>query len=264
MLRKKSDTYGKKMQQRNRALESFEEIANTYLRTSTPATGKHPTGKGRSKAKFRAPWVPWVITVICLAGALYIILTNSIFDVRIHILSKSPYVLKTGTVDPSIGMTGTETVLVKGGQVTGDLVSKAAFSGDALPASKVYSSELILTNAGSQGAASYRIEFRKPVDLSGRSLGYFAKGATDDGRLVVVITDTDNRTYRVEDDSLTRLYREWHGYVVTFKPPANTIDLESISSIRFEFGSSTVGNPPSTTISLRDVYLTKSKRLKWL
>jgi hypothetical protein len=266
MLRKKSDTFEKKLQQRNRALESFEEIANTYLKTSMPkspqaATQAAPKAAPKKKARVAA-WIPWTVAAACLSFALYIFISNSMFDIKIRLLNKSAAVSKTAAADAP-GFTGSEMFLVKGGQSASSIVAKATLQGDAFSASKINSDEIILSNAGGQGAASYRIDFKQPLDLSGKEIGYAAKSA-EGARLVMVVTDTENRAYRVEDDAVTKVSKEWHAYTVNLKPVKGTIDLTSIATIRFEFGSSTVGNPAHTTISLKDVYLTKSKRLKWL
>ena len=138
------------------------------------------------------------------------------------------------------------------------------FYGDALSSSKSSRSELSLSNSGGTGSASYRVEFKKPLNLSHYEIGYFAKAASEGAKLVLVVTDSDNKAYRVEDDRIAILSKEWHAYSVNFKPVKNAIDLTSIASIRFEFGSSTAGNLPNTVVSLRDIYLAKSRRLKWL
>lgn len=260
MLRKKSDTFGKKLQQRNRALETFEEIANTYLKTSVPGSSKAPKASSKKKARV-APWIPWTIAAACLVFAAYILISNSIFDIKIRVLNKST---PAGMAAAAPGLSGQEVFLVKGGQPAQTFSGKITFQGDAAAASKIYSEEAILSNAGGQGAASYRIEFAQPYDLSGSEIGYYAKSAVDGARLVLVVTDTENRAYRAEDDAITKVSKEWRAYAVKPKSGKNPIDLTSITTIRFEFGSSTVGNPSDTTISLRDVYLTKSKRLKWL
>lgn len=258
MLRKKSDTFGKQLQQRNRALESFEEIANTYLKTSAPKT---PAASSKKKARV-APWIPWTVAAACLAFASYVLISNSIFDIKIRILNKNAP--EGVAASAATGPSGRESYLVKGGQPAPGFSGKVGFQGDATSESKIFSEEVVLANAGGSGAASYRIEFAQPRDLSGAEIGYSARSASEGARLVLVVTDTENRAYRVEDDAITKLSKEWSARAVRPRSGKDPIDLTSIATIRFEFGSSTVGNPSGTTISLRDVYLTKSKRLRWL
>nr|HPM43209.1 hypothetical protein [Candidatus Omnitrophota bacterium] len=74
----------------------------------------------------------------------------------------------------------------------------------------------------------------------------------------------DSLAYRVEDTEIAKLSKDWHAYSVNFKPVKGSIDLKNVSGIRFEFGASTTGNPQNISISLRDIYLAKSKRFKWL
>lgn len=259
MLRKRSDTYDKEMRERNKIHESFEEIANTYLKTSASSERKPA-----SKKKAFPVRAPWVVAAICLVIALAIFISNSNFDVKIRILNKTPFTNKISADDASSVLSGKETVIIRGGQVNSPLVGRAIFAGDALSSSRASASEVSLSNSGGSGAASYRIEFKQPLNLSRYEVGYFAKSVSDGTRLVLVMTDSANKSYRVDDDQVARLSKEWHLYNVNFKPVKNAIDLTSVSSIRFEFGSSTAGNPPNTSIALRDIYLAKAKRLRWL
>ncbi len=259
MLRKKSDTYEKDLQQHSKIYESFEEIANTYLKTSASSGSKPIT-----KKKARGSMIPWVIASVAIVAGLAIFISNSNFDIKIRILNKTPFLNKMSASDASSVLSGRETVLVRGGQVNSPLVGKALFYGDALSASKLSQSEISLSNAGGGGSASYRIEFKSPLDLTGYEIGYFAKSVSGDTKLVLVVMDSDSKAYRVEDAEMARLSGDWHAYSVNFRPVKNAIDLKNVSSIRFEFGSSTTGNARDTALALRDIYLAKSKRFKWL
>lgn len=261
MLRKKSNTYDKQLQRCNKIQESFEEIANTYLKTSSSPNGK-PAGKHKKKSF--AIKAPWIVASAALLIAIFIFISNSSFDIRIRILNKTPLVDSASASDPASGLSGHETMLLRGGQIASPIVGRAVFVGDALGSSKVYSNEIVLSNADGQGSASYRIEFKKPLDLSKSEIGYFAKAAALGTRLILVITDTDNKAFRVEDNQVARLSKEWRAYSVNLVPVKGVINLTSISNIRFEFGSPTAGNPPNTAVFLKDVYLAKSKRFKWL
>lgn len=260
MLRKKSDKYDKELQHRNKIHESFEEIANTYLKTSTTSLN----GKTVPKKKAVSVKIPWIIAAIAVTAALFIFISNSSFDVRIRVLNKAPLVRSANVSELSSGLSGNETMLVRGGEVVSNIVARAAFIGDAVSASKASRGEILLSNSGGSGSASYKIEFKKPLDLSRYEIGYFAKAVTDGSRLVLVITDSDNKAYRVEDNQISRPSKEWRAYWVDLKPLKGALDLKNVANIRFEFGSSTAGNPSDTALSVKDVYLAKSQRVKWL
>ncbi len=259
MLRKKSDTYDKDLQERNKIQESFEEIANTYLKTSVSSKSTPPTKKKTGFTK-----LPWIIASLAVVIALAIFVSNSNFDIKIRILNKSPFINKMTASDASSALSGKEMLLVKGGQVVSVLVGKGAFFGDAIAGSKISQDEIILSNSSGTGSASYRIEFKKPLNLSNHEIGYFARSVSDGTKMVLMVTDSDNRAYRVEDTEIAKLSKDWHAYSVNFKPVKGSIDLKNVSGIRFEFGASTTGNPQNISISLRDIYLAKSKRFKWL
>lgn len=269
MLRKKDGNFGKQLHQRNRALESFEEIANTYLKTSTTegAKGKAASPAPSSGRRFPA-WLPWLIAGLCVLGAILILLSRTYFNVTIEITPRSgaaavPAPAGQRAAAPSTFRRG-DNVLVRGGKVEHAIVARAYFSGDARNAGKVYSNEIVLANGEGRGAASYRLDLAKPVDMTGRTVGYAARSETPGAKLVLVLTDAANRGYRVEGEKLTSVSADWRTYRVRPRPPKDSLDLAAITSIRFEFGAATTGNPTETVISLKDIFLTKAKRFPWL
>ena len=78
------------------------------------------------------------------------------------------------------------------------------------------------------------------------------------------MVDAANRSYRMENDLSSALAKDWQRYAVNFRLVGNAIDIGNISKIRFEFGGLTAGNYPNAIIFLKDIYLTKNKRSKWL
>jgi len=124
--------------------------------------------------------------------------------------------------------------------------------------------EAILCNTNDQGVATYIIELKKPMDLNGMDLKYAAKGELGDERLIMVLVDSDSKAVKVEDDQAARLSKHWQTYILNFKPVKDMIDLSSITTIRFEFGSATSGNRTLATIALKNVSAAKTKRVKWL
>ena len=68
----------------------------------------------------------------------------------------------------------------------------------------------------------------------------------------------------MEKDLSSSLTGDWQQYTVNFRPVKHSLDLSSIKTIKFEFGSLTTDNYPGAIIYLKDVYLAKTKRFKWL
>jgi hypothetical protein len=82
--------------------------------------------------------------------------------------------------------------------------------------------------------------------------------------MLLMITDGDNRSYRMEKDLSSVLTADWQQYAINFRPVGKSVDLSNIKTIKFEFGSLTAGNYPGSIIYIKDVYLAKARRFKWL
>jgi len=231
-----------------------EEIAKTYLKVSDKDSGK----------KRLASKIPWLITLIAVFLSLAVVLTRSNIDVKVRILSEVP------SIGPAEDAEGFESpkdkgvFLVKGSNLNEELVKDASFDGDAEKFSKVTDYCIFLCNSRGSGWANYAIELKEPLDLNRLDIRYLAKGERGDEYLSIVIVDADNRTYRVQRDMSAHLEKEWRVYTVNFRGMRNVIDLSNISAIKFEFGSLSVGNSPITTIYLKDILVTKAKRIRWL
>ena len=82
--------------------------------------------------------------------------------------------------------------------------------------------------------------------------------------LTLVISDDSNRIYRLEKDLSSALSKDWHRYTINFRRVKKAVDLSSVSTLKFEFGRLTAGNYPSAIVFLKDIYVAKTRRLKWL
>jgi hypothetical protein len=216
---------------KSRLHEAFqEEIANTYFRT--PSTAKRPSKKKRYAH------VGWIFAVIafCIAAALFISKSN--FDIKVKLVNGTPFITKDGSI---MTLDGAQ-VAVRGGEVNANLVARAYFLGDGRSAGTMTDAEVTLANSRGQGWASFVVEFKKPVDLTKHDIRYVAKGQGSAEKLVPIIFDTENRSYRVYDAAVTTLGGDWQTLILNFKPVTGDIDLSSISAIKFEFGTETAGN----------------------
>jgi len=233
-----------------------DEIAKTYLKTSanTRSAAKH-----RKESK-----LPWFIASAAIALAFFILLSRSNIDVRIRVLSELPSFTAVNEPDKFENVRDKGIFLVRGGELNTYIIRGENFTGDAVNFSEKTSDYIRLTNSRGSGWANYEIELKEPVDLSKLDLKYAAKGQRGDERLGIVIVDADNRYYRIEKDMASKLTTDWKMYTVNFRPVRKALDLSSIVLIKFEFGSLTVGNSSVSTIFLRDVYLAKTKKMRWL
>ena len=229
-----------------------EEIAKIYLKVSDK--NKHKKDKHASK-------VPWMIAGLALSLALLMFFLKSNIDIKVRILGEIPS-LSSSAPDKFGSLREKGLYIVKGSEPNKYLIKNVDFMGDAKAFSKISGDEIILCNARGSGWANYEIVLRESLDLSKLDIRYAAKGERGEEYLTLVIVDSDNRTYRMEKDIGSKVSKEWQAYTINFKPLKNAIDLTNIAIIRFEFGSLTAGNSPMATLFLKDICVTKTKRME--
>ncbi len=227
-----------------------EEIAKIYLKVSD---------KNKHKKERHAPKLPWIVALLALSLALLTFFLKSNIDVKVRILGEMP---SLGSTDKFGSLREKGLYIIKGSEPNKYLIKNADFMGDAKAFSKISNDELVLCNAKGSGWANYEITLREPLDLNKLDIRYAAKGERGEEYLTVVIVDSDNRAYRVEKDISSKVSKEWQAYTINFKPLKNAIDLGNVSIVRFEFGSLTAGNSPMATIFLKDICVTKTKRME--
>lgn len=229
-----------------------ETIARTYFKIADTGVKKLPIK------------LPWVIAVVSLAACLFVLIFNVKLDIRVRVLSEIP----TTRVDRDAGPVETArdkgVFMVRGSDINKELIRDAYFTGDAKSFSRMNKEEVVLCNSKGNGWANYTVELREPVDLNKLDIKYVAKGARGDEKLLIVLVDSENRTYRMEKGLTPQLTKDWQKLSVNFRPVKNVIDLSNIVTIKFEFGGLTAGNDPVTTILLRDIYLSKTKKVIWI
>jgi len=232
-----------------------EEIAKIYLKVSD-------NGKRKPKAH-PAPKLPWIIAGAALVVAVLVLFFKSNIDIKVRILGEIPALTIEGSPDKFGILREKGIFLVKDAEPNKYIVRNADFKGDAKAFSKITAGVLVLCNSRGSGWANYEIELKEPVNLAKLDLKYAARGERGDEFFTVVVVDSDNKTYRVEKDISSSLTKDWQVFTINFKPLKNAVDINNISVIRFEFGSLTVGNSPMATVFMKDVCVTKTKRMGW-
>jgi hypothetical protein len=233
-----------------------EEISKTYFHT--PAK-KH----GKKKSKWKS-FLPWAVAVAALFFAVAVLIFKSSIEIKVRFLGEIP----SSPIDKNAHMLGENfdkgIFFIEAGVPNKDIVKNAYFTGDAKEFSISKPEELVLCNSRGFGWANYTIELKEPVDLNKLDIRYMARGVRGDEFLTLVIVDSSKRSYRLEKDLSSAMNKDWQKYTINFRRVKKAVDLSNISTIKFEFGSLTAGNYPSAVMSLKDVYITKTRRLKWL
>ncbi len=233
-----------------------DEIAKTYFHT--PAK-KH----GKKKSKWKS-FLPWAVAISAMFFAVAVLIFKSSVEVKVRFLGEIP----STPMDKSAHKFGENldkgVFFIEGGAPNKDMVRNAYFTGDAKEFSISRPGELVLCNSRGFGWANYTIELKEPVDLNKLDIRYMARGVRGDEFLTLVIVDSGKRSYRLEKDLSSAMGKDWQRYTVNFRRVKKAVDFSNILTIKFEFGTLTAGNYPSAVMSLKDVYITRTRRLKWL
>lgn len=258
--RKDAKAPEKPLRERNLQASLRDEIANTYLRTAP----RKKTTQEIIRGMFTLKMLPWLIAAFSIAVAFTAMFTKSQVDVRVRILGEIPSVTVEGGRINFENLKDKGVFLMKGTSTNGDIVKSTSFMGDALTGSSTTDEHIVLSNAKGSGWANYTIELKEPVDLGRLDLKFVARGNSGGELLGLVIVDIDKRSYRMDHDASTKVSRDWQLYKINFRPVRKAIDLSSITAIKFEFGNLTVGNGAGATIFLKDIYLSKARKIRWL
>ena len=231
-----------------------DEITRTYLKTSEKSYI-------RKKATLR---LAWSIAGVASILAIIAFATKINLDVRVRLLGEIPSVsVERGQINFD-NRKDKGVFLIKGISVNNDIVKTTFFDGDAKLGSRTADDHILFSNAKGSGWGNFTIELKEPIGLNQLDLKFVAKGSSGGELLGIVIVDSDNKTYRMERDLSTKLTNEWQLYKVNFRPIRKAVDLNNITTIKFEFGSLTVGNSSGAAIFLKDIYVAKARRSKWL
>ena len=226
-----------------------DEIAKTYFHKKSGKWG---------------PGLPWLVAAIAILFALAMFLLKSNIDIKVRVLGEIPIPAQASAGFGPAEKFDKGIFLIKGGEPNKDIIKNVYFAGDGKEFSAAKPEELMLCNTRGSGWANYTIEFKDAIDLNKFDIKYAAKGATEYEYLTLVIVDSSNRSYRIQKDISSALSKEWQRYTVNFRRFGKAVDLSNVLKIKFEFGSLTAGNYPNALMFLKDVYITRARRLEWL
>lgn len=229
-----------------------DDIAKTYFHV--------PQKKSTAKKYGWMSLLPWIVTASVIIIAIAVVISRSSIDIKVRLLGEIPTF--SGSAAGKIPDKGV--FLIRGGEPQIDIVKNVYFTADGKALSAAKQEDLMLCNARGAGWANYTIELNEPVDLNNLDINYTAKGARGDEYLILVILDGNNSSYRMERNLSSALTDDWKKYTINFRPVKNRLDLSNITAVKFEFGSLTAGNYSSAVIYLKDIYLSKTRRFKWL
>ena len=223
-MSKTLDALNKKQEKKYNA-ESFvrDELIKTFFTSSSKKARRRPV-----PTRLKAPWV--AVGLFAAFLAFFIIAQNALSKRSIF--------------------------FIKDGRLNERLVENISYFGDAGGSLKEDES-FILVNSRGVGWANFSLELKKPIDMTRQCISYSARGDVGDERVIIVLIDSENRTYRIKRSPLKPLGREWQDYSVNPIVAKGAVDLSAISKIKFEFGGLTAGNAPRAAIFLKNICIQK-------
>ncbi len=124
--------------------------------------------------------------------------------------------------------------IIDRGAVNKDIIKTYEFRGYAKKdTSKTSRGLMVLDNPKKYNWADLAMNFNFPMNLTNRSLSLSLRGNIGGERVSVVLRDINNKTYRINDLSLSS---QWSNRVVRLNTMKGNIDLSNIDQMRIECG----------------------------
>jgi len=137
------------------------------------------------------------------------------------------------------------------GSINRDLINTIQFRGYAKAGkSSIFKGMIILNNPQKYNWADMSIDFRFPIDVSSRDLSLSFRGNTGGEKINIVLRDTNNRSFRMDDISVPY---NWSNKTIPLKKRGSNIDLTKVDHLRIETGY--VGESASQKDSLINIMI---------
>ncbi|MBN1527303.1 MAG: hypothetical protein JW919_06960 [Candidatus Omnitrophica bacterium] len=156
----------------------------------------------------------------------------------------------------------TAITITKGGAIERDVVQKAEFHGYAKGKGSITKDQIVLKNINKYKWSDLSLDFRVPLDFSGKHLSMALKSKVGGEKISLVMRDSHNRSVRLRDIFVTS---NWRTETIPLSTIKRDIDLSNITHMRFECDY--VGEPAKgagiaaeVTIYIKDVTIKKEAR----
>lgn len=227
-----------------------EQLAEIYI---SPTKKKELPDRNK-KENLKSGWVSLTLALgIMLLALLIFLLSVYRIDVNVMVI-REPRPVRP---DAAAG-SGAE---VEPFNMAGFPDTTISFNGSAGTESELTEQYLHLVNARGPGWANAQIDFAKPLNAADNTLSLSAKGARGGEILLIILTDTDGKTYQAINIAPDGLNNGWRNYKIRLDKAARSINTGSISRIKLEFGSMTANNPIGAAIYIKGLSLNRERRI---
>lgn len=220
----------------------YDRIADTYFHQKTRQKTRH------KKDKFPAKELKTAFIWLFLAAAAVtasIILYSSLRGQYINSLRER--VANSNVL-----------VISEGGNFNRDILGRLELRGYAKGNGKFLKEAVMLKNPKKYNWADMALDFKFPIDFSGKTLAFALKGELGGERVSLVLRDMNNRAARLSDIYLTS---DWKTKSIALNDVVGgNIDLTGITHMRLEYGyigesSKEMDLPIDLTIYVKDIKL---------
>jgi len=224
-------------------------IADTYFHKNSHTKTRKKKRARRLNVDFPRLFITWAIVA---ALSLLVFISITFLHKRyIEILRKDTAALKVIDV-------------VTQGSVNKTIIRKFEFRGHARRGkSSEIRDSVILNNPKKYNWADMSVDFKFPVDVSGRAILLSLRGSIGGEKISIVLRDTKNRSSRLGDISLSSNLKDKVIHMNEFK---GDIDLGNINHLRLEYGHagesvSQMDSPINVTIYVNNISLAKEEKV---
>lgn len=242
-----------------------EQLADIYFSaTGKPRTPEPPVIIRVVEKTRLATYIPWIIACVAFIATLFSLFSTQKVLIDIKVLDeKSAYRYGLDHRSMEEGARSSVTTTGPAGKAADSSSQKfqtqdIVFEGAAyLNSSKDRNGTLSLINSSVAPFARATLSLDPPLDLSGATIVFYAKGARGGENIAFALKDKENiqgfykgKMYPFPD----RLSTSWQKAEIKLsEETAKDFDPRNITSIRFEFGSKDTGNKPGDLILVKDL-----------
>lgn len=188
----------------------------------------------------------------------------SSFAAIFFIVAASPHVYNYYLCSLQVKISNSKEInIIDGGRLDKNIIKRFAFRGHAKGSSKFSREYIILNNDRKYSWADLSLDFKFPIDLSGRALSVSSKGTIGGERLNIVLRDADNRSSMLSD---IYLVPGWKTNIISLSGIGSDMDISKITHLRLEYGyvgesGKEMDSPINVTIYLKDFHAVREDEI---
>lgn len=224
-----------------------EELAKTYFST-TPSTQDHFTQSAApaqdKKTRIRLSGIIASLLAMSLIALIFMFIAAKKIEIDVKVVPAQSNPFENGEV----------VYLDKNGEPNRDIINDAIFYDDADARSGWGKEYVTLANENGSKKATMSVRFNAPIDMSGESFCFLAKGKNGDEELMISLKDSKNNYC---DSAVNTVQNEWTRFIIDAKQAGDFVDIANIAYIGFELNPKEKQFPNRSAVYLKEICIIK-------